>query len=216
VKHFSSDGELLRFARKFANRHVERFEKDIAICLTGKSWKSGQEVTHAYFPALMACIGFMDFFSGLYCGTLKSPTLDDLKNYARRFLPPEYSDNSLTIFYHCFRHKIAHLAHPYDVLDTRKVPSLSNEPSMRVTWEVDEKPLSQSITLETLETPQLLKDVPSGWDVTFDHRMHVSIPKLANDAIQSVCGDSGYLHELASNQDCRSKFEYCMNQYFSP
>ena len=37
----------------------------MAICLTAD--KAGH---HAYFPALMTSIGFADFLSGLYAGTL--------------------------------------------------------------------------------------------------------------------------------------------------
>ena len=215
MKQFNSDEELLCFAREFIGRHVERFEKDIAICLMGKNWKNDHKVTHAYFPALMACIGFMDFFSGLYSGNLDYPKLKDLKSYAHSFLPSIYSDLLLAILYHCFRHKVAHLAHPYEVLDTKNNKDFAGEPNRRITWSVSEVRLRKVMWLESLEEPELLETAPESRGIRYDHRIHVSIPMLAEDAIYSVRGDNGYLQQLKANQDCRRNFQACMNQYFS-
>ena len=104
---------MASFARKFFANRIETFRKDIAICLTPNA--RGE---HAYFPALIICIAFADLLSGLYAGRFHRHGLKELKQYAAKFMEPEYtSDNRrLEVFrYECLRHKVAHLAYPYAV-----------------------------------------------------------------------------------------------------
>ena len=70
VLRFSSDAEVVKFAKAFLREHLERFRKDIGICLTRDKNKA-----HAYFPALISCISFADLLSGLYAGTLDKQRL---------------------------------------------------------------------------------------------------------------------------------------------
>ena len=65
ISPFRSDADLLKFSNVFLRAQVGSYRKDMAICLTAD--KAGH---HAYFPALMTSIGFADFLSGLYAGTL--------------------------------------------------------------------------------------------------------------------------------------------------
>ena len=53
VLSFKSDADVVKFARKFLDEHVQRFHKDIDICL-----RPMDDVyrSHAYFPA-PACAG---------------------------------------------------------------------------------------------------------------------------------------------------------------
>jgi len=81
IKPFESDKELIRFARSFFRDRVGSFRKDVAICLTADANRH-----HAYFPALITCIGFLDLLSGLYTGTLDGHSLGELKSYAARFM----------------------------------------------------------------------------------------------------------------------------------
>ena len=74
VLPFSSDAEVVKFAEAFLREHLERFRKDIGICLTRDKNKA-----HAYFPALISCISFADLLSGLYAGTLDGQGLKELK-----------------------------------------------------------------------------------------------------------------------------------------
>ena len=118
VRPFTSDAEVVRFAEEFLDEHRKRFEKDIAICL-----KANDENSHAYFPALITCIAFLDFLSGLYAGTLETHSLKELKDYVRNFMDPsEYTEDRLNVLYELFRHKVAHLALPYAVFDTSTKP----------------------------------------------------------------------------------------------
>src|SRR5262249_42547153 len=71
---------------------------------------------HAYFPALIICVAFADLLSGVYAGKVW-PRLSDLKIYAKRFMPAEYTSDPrrLDFLYEVLRHKVAHLAYPYPV-----------------------------------------------------------------------------------------------------
>jgi hypothetical protein len=53
IAPFKSNDELISFARKLLKDRVGSFRKDIAICL-----KADENRSHAYFPALITCIGF--------------------------------------------------------------------------------------------------------------------------------------------------------------
>jgi hypothetical protein len=66
IAHFKNKEELVRFARVFLRDHVNALRKDLAICMTPNL--RGQ---HAYFPALITCIAFVDLLSGLYAGAIR-------------------------------------------------------------------------------------------------------------------------------------------------
>ena len=61
MQSFASDAELVKFARLFLKDRVGCFRKDVRVCMTADKEKR----THAYFPALITCIGFLDLLSGL-------------------------------------------------------------------------------------------------------------------------------------------------------
>jgi hypothetical protein len=114
INPFMSDKKLISFARLFFQNRVGSFRKDIAICLTANANRD-----HAYFPALITCIGFADLLSGLYAGKLEGHGLNDLKKYAHKFMnAANYDSLHLEILYLAFRHKLAHLSFPYLVFDT--------------------------------------------------------------------------------------------------
>jgi hypothetical protein len=213
VKKFASSDSLIAFARSFAAGHLDRFEKDIAICLTGMMWRERFEPTHAYFPALVSCIGVQELFSGLYGGKLDPITFENVKGFTTRFMPGTYSDLSLKVLYNCFRHKVAHLAHPYDVFDTRTKAAFDGEPSMRITWVVSEEDREEAMRLETLPEARLIKRAPDDWDVKYNQIVHVSIPRLKTNIVAAI---GRYLDELEKEQSRRDNFELCMNEYFTP
>ncbi len=100
IAPFATDQELISFARTFLSDRVASFRKDVAICLT-----ADRKRHHAYFPALITCIGFVDLLSGLYAGRLEGHGLRELKAYASRFLSvANYSPLNLEVLYLAFRH----------------------------------------------------------------------------------------------------------------
>jgi hypothetical protein len=57
---FSSERELIDYANWFLRDRANAFRKDIEICLTANSDRQ-----HAYFPALITCIAFLDPLSAV-------------------------------------------------------------------------------------------------------------------------------------------------------
>jgi hypothetical protein len=132
VPRFESDDKLLRFAKQFLRDQVERFRKDIGICLT-----IDRRRRHAYFPALIRCISFADFLGGLHAGNIETHSLSELQGYAIKFMDRAiYDELVLAILYEGFRHKIAHLIDPYPVFDTATKPKKFAAPHRRIAWTV--------------------------------------------------------------------------------
>jgi hypothetical protein len=210
IAPFKNDEELVAFARKFFANRVETFCKDIAICRTPDA--CGE---HAYFPALIICIAFADLLSGLYAGKLHRHGLKELKQYAAKFMEPEYtSDRSrLEILYECLRHKVAHLAYPYAVFDTDRAKSKTflGQTRRRVTWSVHETEQRPAIAITDYPTPRQLVQTPTPWPVSYDCRIEVSVASLAKDIVGSI---DGYLRHLESDRVAREHFAKCMKDYF--
>lgn len=207
---FNSDKELVTFARKFSRNHVESFRKDVAICMTRDA-----RGHHAYFPALITCIAFLDLISGLYAGTLQKHGLEELKQYAKKFMRAEYTTDRLNVLYEFLRHKVAHLAHPYPVFDTITKPkTFKGQPRRRVTWTVYAAKRRPAIELIAFPTPQLLLKTIRPWEVSYNCRIKISIRSFETDIVKSINGASGYLQHLKSDRVARANFTKCMIEYF--
>jgi hypothetical protein len=210
IAPFKSDEELVTFARKFFANRVETFRKDIAICLTPN--EHGQ---HAYFPALIICIAFADLLSGLYAGTLSDQKLPELKQYAEKFMKPEYTSDPrcLEILWECLRHKVAHLAYPYAVFDTTTARSktFDGQQRRRVTWSVHETEQRPAIKIIDYSTSEPVVKTPTPWTVSYDCRIEVSVRSLAIDIVWSI---EKYLWHLQSDQVAREHFNEFMKHYF--
>ena len=128
------------------------------------------------------------------------PTLDDLKNYAARFLRwPEDSATNLEILYECLRHKIAHLAYPYAVFDTHTSMKLRKTPKRRVTWTICASARRPGMRLLNVMPPRDLRKTPVPWTLAYDCRIVVNVKRLQIDIAKSIYGASGYLAHLKSD-----------------
>ena len=207
VLPFSSDAEVAAFANAFLREHVERFHKDIRICLTGDKNK-----VHAYFPGLMTCISFADFLSGLYAGKLDGHALKELKSYANKFMGADYTSDRLDVLYECFRHKVAHLAQPYVVFDTHSKPkTFHGQPRRLIAWTVYARGRRPSIEIVPQKPARQILRAITPWPVHYDHRVFVSVRSLASDIEKSV---KKYLRCLAADATARDHFRKCMAGYF--
>jgi hypothetical protein len=204
VLPFSSDADIVQFAKAFLDNHVERFQKDIAICLTL------QNGSHAYFPALMACIAFGDLLSGLFTGKLNGQKLPELEVYVSHFMDAAvYTHDRLGVLYECFRHKVAHLAHPYVVFDTTKSVTFKGHPKRLITWEVHDR--GPSLPIEIVSRGGQISASPTPWDVLYDHIVIINLDTLASDIVNSI---PRYLQHLQADNNARSRFKKCMQSYF--
>jgi hypothetical protein len=212
IRPFCSDRALLRFAQAFFRDRVGSFRKDIAICLTADANRH-----HAYFPALITCIGFADLLSGLYAGKLEGQGLSELKAYAARFMNARnYDPLRIEILYLAFRHKLAHLSFPYVVFDTATRKELTRHKRRRITWTVHASKRRVPIELVDFATPQFLKRSLRPWQVSYNCRAVISVRTFQIDIIKSIYGATGYLRYLQSQLIARENFAKCMQVLFPP
>ena len=206
ITPFKSKSELIQFGCRFVRNRVDGFRKDIAICR-----RADRERRHAYFPALITCVGLLELLSGLYIGKLRDVGIEGLIKYVGRFIDKtEYTNLNMRVLYIGFRHKIAHLTYPYGVFDASV---LSPKSRRLVTWRV-----YASRRLHALELVQeigaLAKDSP--WPTPHTHRMLISIDKLKADIVKSTKGPNGYVAALKTRTDLQSNFAKCMVEFYPP
>lgn len=102
------------------------------------------------------------------------------------------------------------LIHPYYVT---KMP-LSSGVDARIGWEITEKWRRRAIRLKILTEPrQLMPYNRAPWDVTYDHQLVVSIPRLRSNIVASI---NSYLAALRRNQTLRANFATCMLKFYPP
>ena len=208
---FKSKTQLLRFAEHFLKDHLKRLDKDIRICLR----EDPTTTKHAYFPALITGLAFLEFLSGLYHGKVRKITDTAIRDYADTFLDRNvYDDDVLQVLREVFRHKVAHLAHPYYVTPLDLKLGRSSPKRVRLGWLVTEKMRKRPVTIE--ELPQD-KPVQAGisppWKVTYDHQVIVSIPRLKADIAASV---NGYRKKLAKFPQRQDNLVACLKEFFPP
>ena len=212
IRPFQSKRELLKYSRVLLRVMVRNYRKDMSICL-----RRNGDGSHAYFPALMTSIGFLDFLSGLYAGTLERHSLHELKAYAGRFMNPSHYDSlRLEILYEMFRHKLAHLGYLPVVFDTATKPKTFSI-QKRLTWTVYASKRTQPIEIKDFTTPQYLtREHYPRWQIPYDCRVRISLRRLQTDIIKSINGRSGYLSALEGESTLLEKFAACMRYYFPP
>jgi hypothetical protein len=206
VRSFATPEDHLTFADEFIAGRVKGFSKDINACLTPL-----EDGKHAYMPGLMTCISFFDLLRALYEGNVRAHGAEGFAKIVQTLAPPgRYPDPlALKVLYVGFRHKLAHLGHPYFVMDTAREPQLS-PPHMLLTWHISERPSHPPISIERHELrPVTLAAVP--WPMHYDSRIHVSIRSLANDAIAAA---HTYASLLRHDPKLRANFAYCMCDFY--
>jgi hypothetical protein len=212
IAPFTSDKKLISFARLFFKDRVGSFRKDIAICLTADANRS-----HAYFPALITCIGFLDLLSGLYAGKLEGHSLGELKLYAARFMNgADYESLRLEVLYLAFRHKLAHLSFPYLVFDTTTKRGYSGKQQRRITWTVQATKRKPPIELIDYDPPLFMKKSVRPWPVDYNCRAIISVRSLQIDIVKSIYGKTGFLSHLTTDTAGRERFAKCMKDLYPP
>jgi hypothetical protein len=208
---FVSERDLVDFARRFLRDRVNLLNKDVNICLT-----ANKQGSHAYFPALMTCISFLDLLSGLHAGRLKGHGLPELVTYVACFMNvARYPELELSVLYEMMRHKIAHLGHPYVVFDSHSSTKLKRFARMRVTWALYAAARSSPLELLCCPGSRLEKTIRP-WDVQYDHRLNISIRSIKADAVRSIRGPNGYCANLIADAEAKKRFAACMKEYYPP
>lgn len=205
VYPFKTRDDVIRFARVFVRRRMMGFSKDINICLT-----SDAKDDKAFMPGLMATISVIDLLSGLNYGKVEGHNEVQFIQFVQEFVPGRYDDYELKVLYIAFRHKLAHLSHPYFVLNTAKAPKLKQR-AMLLTWQISSDAHEPPIRITKLRRSRLTRRQPVPWPTRMDHYMFISIRTLADDAMKMA---RAYVAKLKSDPDLWKKFRNCMGEFY--
>jgi len=208
--------DVVAFADQFIPARIRFFEKDMRICLrTYHTRLDPKTATHAYFPALMMCLANLDMMGQMQVGQYSAGT-KGVKKFITDFMDTSvYTDQKIDLLWECFRHKVAHLAHPQYVFDTRLRKNWHHK-HMRITWFIDEK---KKIVHEATTYPHLflrqrkrkISSLPRPYNVPYDHIVYISLVQLKKD-IQA--GMQAYLKKLKVDIGLQTKFEVIIRNFF--
>lgn len=195
------------FAERFVLDRLAGFQKDMDICLTGAPSKTRKGLTHAYFPALAACCGTLEYMAGLYKGRLDSVGWRDVARWANFYLPqPDYAEDVVRVFVEAFRNSIAHRGIASGVWIDRKPAGAGN--GRRFTWRVLADRRRPSIRFVE-ENRSLLKDTP--WACPYTHRAHIHLGSLCVDIREAAVK---YAADVRADQKLTDKFFTGMNELY--
>ena len=142
------------FAEKSLQGRTAGFKKDIEICTKGYLVHGNKGKTHAYIPALINCISYLEYMASLYTGSLQGLTAQSKVN--------QYSSEEIRILYKIFRNPIAHRGIPSGVVIDQK-----DNVKRRITWKIYVRTEKSAISVQK-ENGILQLDPP--WDVPFNYR----------------------------------------------
>lgn len=192
------------FARHFIESRLGGYRKDMQICLTPIPSPSRAGVTHAYFAALGASCGFLEYMAGLYAGDINGLGWPQVASWTSRYMrQPDYDKETTRVFFCAFRHSVAHRGIATGIWLDR-----SKRPNNRITWKVSansRRPACQLVA----EKGTLTKDPP--WPCLYTHRMHIHLKALELDLSEGV---GRYVSELVQERTLLDNFTSCMRQMY--
>ena len=204
--HRGASGDISKFGPSFIKARLAGFEKDIDICLTPVKSKTRPGDTHAYFPALGACCGMLEYLAGLYRGDLHGIGWPQIADWAEAFMPqPDYSRDTSRIVFEAFRHPVAHRGIASGVWIDRNRGAGHGR---RLTWKVSadsKRPACEVVA----EQGQLRRDPP--WPCYYTHRVHIRLKGLQVDISR---GANRYGHALSADKQLQTHFQACMRQLY--
>jgi hypothetical protein len=194
------------FAREFVLARLRGFEKDIQICLTPIASKTRRGLTHAYFPALGACCGIMEYLTALHRGRTDSVGWRQVSDWALLFLPqPEYDVDVVRVLIEAFRHPVAHRGIASGVwVDRNPGPGYGR----RLTWKILANARRPAVRIVS-ENGELTRDPP--WACPYTHRVHIHLRAMKVDIRNAA---KHYVREIADSHVLQNNFVACMRQLY--
>ena len=204
--HRGASGNTPVFAGKFIQGRLAGFEKDMKICLTPANLEVGSGVTHAYFPALSACCGTLEYLTALYRGNTNGIGWQQIADFADRYLPqPDFDRGTMRVLFEALRHPVAHRGIASGIwVDRNHGPGRGR----RLTWHISadaKRPACEVVA----EVGQLTRDPP--WHCRYTHRVHIHLRTLWTDIRNAA---TMYSKEIARNHKLQANFEDCMRQLY--
>jgi hypothetical protein len=65
-------------------------------------------------------------------------------------------------------------------------------------------------------TDQFLQQAVRPWPMSYNCRAEISVPKLQNDILDSLYGQTGYFQLLQTDSDVQERFAKCIKVMFPP
>lgn len=194
------------FAKRFVLDRLGGFQKDIDICLTAAPSNTRPGLTHAYFPALAACCGTLEYLAGLYRGKLDGLSWSHVSKWADRYLPqPDYEQDVVRILVGAFRNAVAHRGIATGVwIDRRQGDGYGR----RLTWRVLADSRRPSVRIAA-EQGKLISDPP--WPCVYTHRVHIHLRSMAVDIRD---GARSYANDLTQDAELIERFFACMRYLY--
>jgi hypothetical protein len=203
--HRGAAQNLAEFAVRFVDGRLNGFEKDMSICLTPVELPSGRGKTHAYFPALAACCGLLEYMTALHRGSIHGIGWRQVSDWATAFLPqPDYDPDTVRVFFEAFRHSVAHRGIASGVW----VERVQGKAPRRVTWKVHANSAKPSCHLK-VESGELKRDSP--WRCNYTHRMHIHLKRLQVDLRAAA---KKYRDAVRTDAHLQDQFRSCMKQLY--
>ena len=197
---------MARFAPAFVEGLLARFEKDMAICLTPAKALRGSRPTHAYFPALAACCGFIEYLTGLHRGNLKRIGWQQVAAWAAVFMSqPDYDRETIRILFDAFRNTVAHQGIASGVWVD---PNRGVGEGRRITWRLTADARYPGCDVVP-EVRELTRDPP--WPCSYTHRVHIHLKRLSIDIREAA---RRYRDRVARDPDLQASFLACMRQLY--
>lgn len=194
------------FAKRFVLDRLAGFEKDMEICLRPIPSKTRSGDTHAYFPALTACCGTLEYLAAMYCGRTKGLKEKDVYPWARDYMPqPDYDKYTIHVLWDAFRNTIAHRGIASGVCVD---PMPGHGHRRRLTWKLYETGSNPSI--QVVEENGILKSDPP-WPCHYTHRVHIYLASLINDI---RAGAVQFAWHLDENPELHENFYACMEKLY--
>lgn len=176
------------------------------ICLTPLKSVDRPGTTHAYFPALAACCGTLEYLAGLHRGNTNGIGWQQIADFADRYLPqPDFNRETVRILFDAFRHPVAHRGIASGVWVDQ---SRGGGWGRRLTWKISadaRRPACEVVS----EVGVLKKDPP--WPCPYTHRVHIHLRGLWVDIRKAA---RLYTKDIGKNQQLQVNFEACMRQLY--
>jgi hypothetical protein len=204
--HRGAAESTAKFAPRFIEGRLVGFEKDMTICLTSFDSPVSGKKTHAYFPALAACLATLEYFVALHRGNLKPAGWVQIAAFASRYLPQQdFDKETVRILFQAFRHPVAHRGITTGIW-VDQTPGIGK--GRRLAWMISagtKRPACQVIA----EIGILKKDPP--WPTAYTHRVHIHLGALWRD----ICdGARLYAKEIAVDPKLQVRFDTCMQHLY--
>lgn len=204
--HRGAIGDVSFFARKFIEARLAGFDKDMSICLKPATIPNRSTATHAYFPALGACCGILEYLAALHHGNVENVGWDVVANWAAQYLPqPDYEQAVTRILVLAFRNSVNHRGIASGVYVDRR-PGTGH--GCRYTWKVHADSKRPACEIRE-EVGNLVKDPP--WPCPYTHRVHIHLKGLQVDIRKA---GRNFARDIARKPRLQRNFEACMDQLY--